>query len=774
MSKKDFDDSEYFYDEQDDWYYTDENQEFESEDQLDEDINTVTKINRLNDINILWEIKDVDVSHIFELSKLWVSHKLKNKNTIDLVSKNLVSLNLSKKNILKIKSLYIPISEVYNKNENKNINLTKDDFMPIDIENSIDVSKKVWEILDDKVSKSRKVNNTISNLKIKRENKKLSFYKNKNLLKTLYIFSLAIFLVLGYWFYTKNKIISTFDSLKSFNEFKVKESWVDDINKKIKSLKIDFLILNTLLKPINWLNYFFDNQKLSNLNYLVSWWLEITNFWVNFLKIYQWVSLLIEQKWPDWIKYTQLFKNIDPLLIETKESLDNSINIFSNIKDLENDELNQIFFSKIETLKKLRGYIDYFYDNKETIESILWDEKERKYMVVFQNNDEIRPTWGFMWSAMFVTLYKWKVLEMDKKDIYALEYLLKPYRLRIPAPEWINKLTQYFWLRDSNYYFDIWTSSNKIKEFLDKTPYKIDWILYVNQNLVKDFLSKYWEVNFPFIKETITSQNFSMITSSLVEAKVTKTSDVMSTPKQVLFDFVDFYIKDLKSKGDYFWYLKLFFDSIEKKDLIFYSFIKKDDDFIKKIWLRQETDYSKNIDFNYPIFTSISWNKSDRYIKRTFIKNIKQNPDCSFDINFWINQEHLFTYKEESSIKNFLYKSNILDKIDLDKTLEIQWKQKNIQFIRVLLPKNSIIKKKKSMDIYSIDNFGEVWFYLETPLFGSSKFDFEYKILNPECKPYNYLLVKQPWLYEYDMDFNKDNLEKQKYNNVKYDFEYNN
>lgn len=787
MSKKHLDDKDYFYDDEFDWFS--ENDEFgdefdndfgEEEIENEQESTPVDEINRLNDIHNFWEIRDIDISHTFLLSELGVEKTLHKKNTSDLTTNLDEQIKLNLKHKLKLKKLKIPITEIYQNDSLQTLNLRPIEDMPIDLENLVDVSNKVWNILQEKDKNTKEIPQTQQTKQktiIKRFQNKPNIFqilKQKNIPKYVWVLAMISIFILTYWFYTKHKLISTFENLKTLNDFNFKESSLDDLNAKVKDVKMDFLILNTLLKPVNWLNYFFENQKLTNLKNLVSWGLEITNFWINSLKIYDGFSSLIEKKWPDWIKYTQLFKNIDPLLLQTKSSLNNSINYFSQITDLENDDLNASFFSKLDKLKSLKEYFDYFYENKDVIESILWDQKERKYMVVFQNNDEIRPTWGFMWSVMFVTLYKWKILEMDKKDIYALEYLLKPYRLRIPAPEWINKLTQYFGLRDSNYYFDIWASSNKIKEFLDKTPYKIDGILYVNQNLVKDFLAKYWEVNFPFIKETITSENFSMLTSTLVEAKVTKTSDVMSTPKQVLFDFVDFYIKDLKSRWDYLWYIKLFFDSIDKRDVIFYSFVKKDDDFIKKVWLRNEVDYSKNIDFNYPFFTSISWNKSDRYIKREFVKYVNQNPDCSFDVKFELNQTHNFSYRDETQIKNFLYKMNILENIDLEKTLEIQWKQKNIQFVRVLLPKNAEIKSKKWLQIYNIPDFWEVWFYLETPLFSSSKYDFEYKIKNPECKPYDYLIVKQPWLYDYDLIINKENNQKFEFKNLTHNFSHNN
>ena len=107
-------------------------------------------------------------------------------------------------------------------------------------------------------------------------------------------------------------------------------------------------------------------------------------------------------------------------------------------------------------------------------------------------------------------------------------------------------------------------------------------------------------------------------------------------------------------------------------------------------------------------------------MKRTFQKYVKVNVDCSISTKFKIIQEHTFGYKEEQSIKNFLYSMDLLWKIDLDYSLKIQWNQKNRQFVRVLLPKNAVLKQKPWMQIYDVDKFWEVWFYLDTELYSKS------------------------------------------------------
>jgi hypothetical protein len=70
--------------------------------------------------------------------------------------------------------------------------------------------------------------------------------------------------------------------------------------------------------------------------------------------------------------------------------------------------------------------------------------------------------------------------------------------------------------------------------------------------------------------------------STLVESKITKTH-TLATPKQILFDFIDLYIEKLKNEKKYSVYMKNILESVEKKDLILYSFQEKENTFLSQL-----------------------------------------------------------------------------------------------------------------------------------------------------------------------------------------------
>ena len=710
---------------------------------------------KVNDIINPEEKKDVDLSSFFYLSKLWVFKELFKKNTLDLKNNLKVKLNLSFKPIIKILKLSNNFDNIKASKKNKPVYIN--DYIPEIDENSINLLD-IENFYNEKgpfsdIQKPKKTLNKIINTSIKSTKKKI---KKIDFVK----FWISVFLLTSFLFtyllFLKYEISKTFEKIQNFEL----HTDIKKINKNLLSVKRNLIFSNILLKPIFFANFIFGSKDIYNLNYLLKWISFIVDFSIDALIVYDWVNNLILKKWVDEIMYSQLIDNIEPILWKMNNNINSSISSFEKIKNLSDDNLNNIFFEKLDKIKVLQKYFNIFYENKDTFKQILWDKKKKTYVIIFQNNDEIRPTWGFMWSMWFIDIYKWKILNFNQKDIYALEWELKDFAKKNwvafeeKSPKWLDKLSTTFWLRDANYYYDIKESSEKIKSFLDKTNYKIDGIIYINQNLVLNALNEFGWVYFEDIKKEINDKNFSLIISTLVETKYSKTH-TLSTPKQVLFDFAWIFFKKIKNDKNYLWYIKLFLSSIEKKDIIFWSFTENENQFLKEIWLINTDNFTKYFDFNYPVFTSISGNKSDRYIKRTFEKNIFQNPDCSINTTLKIKQKHGFNIQEEINIKNFLYDMDLLGKVDLENTLKIQWKWVNKQFIRVLLPKNANILNK-DVKISEKNDYKEVSFYLETkPLF-ESNFEINYILKNTECKNYNYEFIKQPWIKNYNLIINKN------------------
>lgn len=573
-----------------------------------------------------------------------------------------------------------------------------------------------------------------------------SVFFTKNFFRNLVL----IFLVVSVFLFIdksiiENRINSWYNKLISIKN----NSWdINLVKKNINDAKLDFVIWNILFKPF----LLIPNNNIQNWYNILLWWKNLTSLLDEWIQTYFVTKNFIDSKnWLDNIQLTNLLENLRPDFSKITVSLYNTIVAYEKIWELNDLNLNNKLLYAKTKLKESYKFLDIINRDFDVFLNLLWNSWERKYLILFQNNDEIRATWWFMWSLATVTIKNGKVTDFANDDIYAYEWEInKVYPDKNPAPEWLNKITDTFWLRDSNYFIDFESSSKSINFFLNKINKNIDGIIYINQNTILDFLKYTWWIEFPKLWETITEENFSLIISTLVESQAFKVWTLWS-PKQVLFDFAQIFIWVLKEKKDYFAYLDILQKNIKSRDLVIYSFLPEENNLLWKLWLNWKINYSDTLDFSYPVYTSIWWNKSDRYIELKYKKDIIQNEDCSINTNLKIYRTHFFSKFEEIKVNDLIDKHPLKDKNRKD-IINIQWKGENKAYVRVILPKDAIIEPKEWMKINSHSQATVVDFYMNTRLLESTHYDINYKLANKECKTYDFKFYKQPGIRNYNFE----------------------
>lgn len=521
------------------------------------------------------------------------------------------------------------------------------------------------------------------------------------------------------------------------------------VKKILNDAKFDFLIWNTLFKPFLLLN----NESVRNWYNVISWWTEITKLWDNLVNIIYLTKKFISNKWIENIYLTNLLSNLRNDFLMTEYWLEKALSHYKKIDSLWDIELDKKLSDNLDRLIFLKDYVYLINSNFDTVLNILWHNNEKKYLIVFQNSDEIRPTWWFMGSMGILTLFRWKVKSFEKKDVYEFEWDLKKADYsRLKAPKWIIELTDRFWLRDSNYFVNLKDSSENIKFFMDKSGNDIDWIVYLNQNILLDFLEETWWIKVEWINEEITNKNFSEVMSILVEAKLFK-KWTLWTPKQILFDFMEVFFTKLKNDKEYSTYWKILLDNFNKREILLYSFIPEENKIFETLWLWWKINYKDSLDFSYPVYTSLSWNKSDRYRQVKYYKDIIINDDCSIDTTLTVSSTHFFPNTKEDEI------SEMFDNYNITKTkslIDIQWRWDNYQFIRIILPKSAIIEDAEKYHVQELNEKKSIEFFMRTKRLETKNEEITYKIMNNICEKYSFILYKQPWIKSYDMSFSND------------------
>ena len=135
------------------------------------------------------------------------------------------------------------------------------------------------------------------------------------------------------------------------------------------------------------------------------------------------------------------------------------------------------------------------------------DGKKREYLVLFQNETELRPGGGFIGSYGLLSFQGGKLLTFDIKDVYEADgqlvgHVEPPYEIK-------NYLGEGGWfLRDANWNANFPEAAVDLKWFLEKeTGKKVDGVIGINLGVARAVLGAVGEVYVPDFKEKINKDN---------------------------------------------------------------------------------------------------------------------------------------------------------------------------------------------------------------------------------------------------------------------------
>lgn len=169
--------------------------------------------------------------------------------------------------------------------------------------------------------------------------------------------------------------------------------------------------------------------------------------------------------------------------------------------------LGQIKFSRSVDLGELRRVLratsTFFFE----AEDLLGGKAKKRYLILFQNNMELRPTGGFIGSFAVATFDKGRLIDLDVQDVYSADGQLKghvepppPIKTYLGEGEWF--------LRDSNWSPNFPVSAQRAAWFIDKElGIEIDGVMGVDLEFAKKILAQTGPIKLPDFDETITADN---------------------------------------------------------------------------------------------------------------------------------------------------------------------------------------------------------------------------------------------------------------------------
>lgn len=134
----------------------------------------------------------------------------------------------------------------------------------------------------------------------------------------------------------------------------------------------------------------------------------------------------------------------------------------------------------------------------ETAPYLLGKDKPIKYLLLFQNEAELRPTGGFLTGYAVIEVNKGKISTLQSDDIYKLD---EKFPKKIPAPEPIKKYhpnVPYWYMRDQNLSPDFRSSMDTFMANYDLTGSpKVDGVIAVTTKVLVDLLKVTGKIGVP-------------------------------------------------------------------------------------------------------------------------------------------------------------------------------------------------------------------------------------------------------------------------------------
>lgn len=129
---------------------------------------------------------------------------------------------------------------------------------------------------------------------------------------------------------------------------------------------------------------------------------------------------------------------------------------------------------------------------------LLGKDKPIKYLLLFQNEAELRPTGGFLTGYAVIEVNKGKISTLQSDDIYKLD---EKFPKKIPAPEPIKKYhpnVPYWYMRDQNLSPDFRSSMDTFMANYDLTGSpKVDGVIAVTTKVLVDLLKVTGKIGVP-------------------------------------------------------------------------------------------------------------------------------------------------------------------------------------------------------------------------------------------------------------------------------------
>lgn len=446
-------------------------------------------------------------------------------------------------------------------------------------------------------------------------------------------------------------------------------------------------------------------------------------------------------------------------LSETVEKLSPQMDMISGKLALVNGELQQIdekryprqfqgtpvresLTSFKASVKSTATSLHEFQPFVKILPELLGNPEERKYLILFQNDAELRPTGGFLTAYATMSVLKGKIQSGVSEDIYTLDSAFKE---KVPAPDPIRKYLPlvYNWnLRDMNLSPDFKLSMDTFTKYYRTVPGapEVDAIIAIDTEVPVRILKILGPIGVPGYGGKFSAEPDERCDNSCpqviyeLENIITRpTYEIREGRKSILGPLMNSMLANMMGSPKAKWaqFFNVFSESIREKHLLMYFFDEDKQKAVEALGAAGRiTDYA--YDYLHINDTNFAGAKSNMFVESEVEQDITVHQDGS------LTKKLVLTYKNPQPGSNCNLEAG---QLCLNGLLR--------DWIRVYVPKGSTLKGSKGfeVDVTVTEDLGKTVFESFFTLAPESvkKLELEYTVPPGHLEgDYRLLVQKQP------------------------------
>ncbi len=296
------------------------------------------------------------------------------------------------------------------------------------------------------------------------------------------------------------------------------------------------------------------------------------------------------------------------------------------------------FVSAMSAVHDTRVTLETASRTVNAVSDVIGSSTLRRYLILFQNNSELRPTGGFIGSYALVDVMngQLKKVEIPPGGPYDLragfhERLNPPQPLRLIASRWE--------FQDANWWADFPTSARKLLWFYEKAGGPtVDGVIAINASLLPRLLSFSSPLELKQYGKTLDQGNVLDELQRVVEVEYDRADN---KPKQIIADAFPLLLDSLLNmKSETIpQILSTLFDALSRREIQLYF---RNEDYQSLARLFDIAGEMKNFspDYNMIVSTNIGGAKTDAVIDTDVTRELRVESDGSLIVSLTLHRSH--------------------------------------------------------------------------------------------------------------------------------------